>query len=80
MQHLKVILRSLMFASDQNSQLLLEQPSVSLVGAAEAGTQETGGVSVRPWMVRVEFRGLPESARGVSYGPGTWAWALPNVG
>ena len=53
---------------------------MSLVGAAEAGTQETGGVRVRPWMVRVEFRGPPESARGVSYSPGTWAWALPNVG
>lgn len=31
------------FASDQMSQLLLVQPCVSVVGAAEAGTWETGG-------------------------------------
>ena len=59
MQHLKVILKSLMFASDQNRQLLLEQPSVSPLGAAEAGAQEIGDVQARLLRGRVEFRAHP---------------------
>lgn len=41
-EHLKTVLNCLTFANDQNSQLLLEQTTVSVLGVVEAGTQETG--------------------------------------